>query len=179
MKKAITIIALLLFVLSACQQNTTPTYKIHFDASGGTGTMGFQYFNTYAEIPLNKNTFVYAGKSFIGWDMNDDATIEYTDGAMFKDTFSGAKTDVTLKAVWEDGYRITFDANGGTGTMDQQNITKDAADKYIANLNENTFERSGFLFKGWSESATGNSTIIEDKASYEATKQTTLYAQWY
>ena len=60
-------------------------------------------------------------------------------------------------------YTVTFNANGGTGSMPNQTGFFGAAD----NLNENTFERQGYRFTGWATSATGVA-VYADKQSVDS-----------
>lgn len=76
----------------------------------------------------------------------------------------------TYKAVTK--YTVTFNANGGTGTMAVQEIGGKAA------LNANTFTREGFVFDGWNTKADGKGTAYADKADITPTADMTLYAQW-
>lgn len=69
-------------------------------------------------------------------------------------------------------YIVTFNANGGTGTMDDQTISG------TANLTANAFTREGYSFTGWNTAADGTGTSYADKASVTLTKSIDLYAQW-
>ena len=75
---------------------------------------------------------------------------------------------------WETGgYVITFNPNGGTGTMPDQNVcTGENA------INENTFTNEGLIFAGWNTKADGSGTSYQDKEIVAFTGNTTLYAQW-
>ncbi len=75
---------------------------------------------------------------------------------------------------WETGgYVITFNSNGGSGTMPDQNVcTGENA------INENTFTNDGLIFDGWNTKADGSGTSYEDKQVVAFTGNTTLYAQW-
>lgn len=69
-------------------------------------------------------------------------------------------------------YRISFMANGGTGSMSSQLIPSTGG-----NLKKNTFTRSGYSFLGWAKSTQGivaynNSGRIKPTASIK------LYAKW-
>jgi uncharacterized repeat protein (TIGR02543 family) len=73
-------------------------------------------------------------------------------------------------------YTITFNANGGDGTMQTQQIPENTS----ANLRANTFTRIGYTFTGWAASSTG-SKEYDDQAIYTAsagTNSITLYAVW-
>ena len=70
------------------------------------------------------------------------------------------------------GATVTFDANGGLGTMNPQTST------IAANLTPNVFTRAGYTFVGWNTVAGGTGTPYADQASYPFTSNATLYAQW-
>jgi uncharacterized repeat protein (TIGR02543 family) len=71
---------------------------------------------------------------------------------------------------------VTFDANGGTGSMGQLQIENCGA------LTANTFTRSGYTFAGWNTKADGSGTPYTNEAVMTATSSdkglVTLYAQW-
>ena len=69
---------------------------------------------------------------------------------------------------------INFNANGGTGFMLGQLITKNTA----AALSSNTFTRTGYTFAGWATTAAG-SVSYNNGANYSiGTADVTLYAKW-
>ncbi len=68
---------------------------------------------------------------------------------------------------------ISFDANGGSGTMTAQTVTYKAA----AAIKANTFTRTGYTFQGWALTADGEKTY-DDKQSVAFTNSLTLYAVW-
>ena len=77
------------------------------------------------------------------------------------------------------GVTISFNANGGTGTMDMQKI--DAGQS--ANLTANTFTRTDYVFTGWNTEPDGSGTSYSNQANYTApasedNKIVVLYAQW-
>ncbi len=70
--------------------------------------------------------------------------------------------------------RVTFEPNGGTGTMSQQAIAKGKS----ANLKANTFTRSGYAFFGWNTRANGTGTSYTNRQAISLSSNITLYAQW-
>src|SRR5574344_2023039 len=60
----------------------------------------------------------------------------------------------------------------GSGTMNTM-----AYDAIAKNLTQNSFTRTGYTFSGWATTATGTKAY-DDKASYIATGDVTLYAVW-
>ncbi len=68
---------------------------------------------------------------------------------------------------------VTFNANGGTGTMSDQVVDYNEATALTAN----TFTRTGYSFAGWATTADG-SKAYDNQESVTLTKNTTLYALW-
>lgn len=72
-------------------------------------------------------------------------------------------------------YTITFNANGGEGSMEPQRfeVGVDTA------LNTNAFTRESYNFIGWNTAADGSgATYADEGAILELTGDITLYAQW-
>jgi uncharacterized repeat protein (TIGR02543 family) len=67
---------------------------------------------------------------------------------------------------------VTFNANGGTGTMAAETASAPTA------LTANKYTRAGYTFTGWSTAANGVGTAYKNDAVYPFTASTTLYAQW-
>ncbi len=71
-------------------------------------------------------------------------------------------------------YTVSFDTNGGTGSMSSQSINEGSS----ANLTANSFTRTGHTFSGWAASA-GGSVAYANQASYTmGGANVTLYAKW-
>ncbi len=67
---------------------------------------------------------------------------------------------------------VTFNANGGSGTMAAQSSLT------ATTLTPNAFTRGGFTFAGWNTAANGSGTSYANSASFPFTADTALYAQW-
>ncbi len=73
-------------------------------------------------------------------------------------------------------YDITFNANGGEGTMSVQTIGGySISDQFIS---ANTFTRTGYTFTGWNTEADGTGISYDDEENIIIESDTTLYAQW-
>ena len=70
----------------------------------------------------------------------------------------------------KETYTVTFDANGGTGTMQQQVFTEGEQQA----LSKNTFTREGYIFSGWN----GNGANYIDEQKITVTCDMTMYAHW-
>ena len=104
----------------------------------------------------------------------------------YRYTFTGwspevvvAEEDATYTAQYSATarvfYTITFNANGGEGSMEPQRfeVGVDTA------LNTNAFTRESYNFIGWNTAADGSgATYADEGAILELTGDMTLYAQW-
>jgi hypothetical protein len=70
-------------------------------------------------------------------------------------------------------YTVTFDANGGSGTMPSQTFTRDDIQK----LNANTFTLTDYFLVGWSTTPNGG-VEYANEASFVAVGNIILYAVW-
>lgn len=82
-----------------------------------------------------------------------------------------ASISVPLTGYVAPSSTVTFNANGGSGTMADQTASSATA------LTTNAFTRSGYSFAGWATSATGT-VAYADTASYTFGSSVTLYAVW-
>ena len=105
-----------------------------------------------ANVPtaLTLNSFTRTGYTFAGWNTLANGTgTNYTDGAVY--SFSA---DITLYAKWTTlpDHTVTFNSNGGTGSMAPQAANVPTA------LTLNSFTRTGYTFAGWNTLANGTGT---------------------
>ena len=148
---------------------TNVPYTVSFNANGGTGAMSDQSFYSNTPQALSANTFIYGGKYLSHWStLANGGGYDYTDGEVVNNL-----GNVTLYAQWKDNYTVHFDANGGTGTMDNQLITS-----HGQSLNANAFVRDGYTFIGWNTKANGTGTSYADGEVVNDLGDITLYAQW-
>ena len=145
-----------------------------FDANGGSGSMSDIIIATDTSTNLTYNVFTREGYTFKGWSTTIDGDAEFVDGANYT---MGTSSTYTLYAIWKPNENtLVFDGNGATnGAMDNMTI---ATDSIVALLN-NTFEKAGYTFKGWSTTANGSVEFV-DGASYTMGTNSTyiLYAIW-
>ncbi len=73
-------------------------------------------------------------------------------------------------------YTVTYNANGGTGTMTDSNSPY-ASGATVTTL-ANTFTRTGYTFTGWNTAANGSGQSYAAGATFPITVNTILYAQW-
>ena len=143
---------------------------ITFDPNNGTGSMEPMSVNPGVGNKLTDNTFTRENYTFTGWNTAKDGTGKtYADGEIVN--FSA---DTTLYAQWTQNPVITFDANGGKGTMGTQTVKPNEATALTAN----SFTRADYDFTGWNTAADGTGKDYADKANITTNENVTLYAQW-
>ena len=85
---------------------------------------------------------------------------------------------VPIYVISQDEYTISFDANGGEGTM-QSMVTQLTPDKTIPN---STFTKEGYTVKEWNTEADGSGTSYKSGQSIldflNSENNIVLYAQW-
>jgi uncharacterized repeat protein (TIGR02543 family) len=173
---------------------STPRFTVNFNSMGGTpvepeivgagGTTSGRPIElkesptlTPEFTPTLPQTFTEksakTGYFFYRWYSDNDLTKAW-------DTERDAvNQDITLYAGWTPiTYTVAYNANGGSGTMGNSTHTYDD----YANLNRNTFTRTGYNIAGWAMSAGGplvysdGQRVINLEAKQDAT--VTLYAVW-
>ena len=158
-------------------------YTVKYNGNGNTGGSTAGSSHTYDTAKgLTANGFTKTGYTFKNWNTKADGSgTSYADKASVKNLTATAGGTVNLYAQWTaNKYTVTYNANGGTGTMANQELTYNKA----ATLNANTFKRTGYRFSGWNTKADGTGTSYADKASVKnltanSGGTVTLYAKWY
>lgn len=160
-------------VKATFKTKTAAQYAITYDANGGAGTMAAQTIEAGKSAALTANGFARDGYTFKGWNIAKDGSgTAYADKATVTPT-----ADMTLYAQWQAvpaKHTITFDANGGKGTMDA--LVVDEGNSVV--LTANAFKRDGYTFAGWNTAKDGKGTAYGDKAQITPNGDMTLYAQW-
>ena len=148
-------------------------------ASYTVKTYTVTYTNEYGVAPskisgLKKGDTLTAGQlpeltsanyTFVGW-YNGETKIE----AGYKIT-----GNLKLTAKWTlKTYTVTFDANGGSGTMEKQEFVLGKSQQ----LNSNTFNLDGYTVTEWNTEADGNGITYMSGSYYSLNEDITLYAQW-
>lgn len=109
-------------------------------------------------------------------DSDDDYTYSFSGWTPEISPVTGDITyTATFTAVPIVRHTVTFDANSGEGTMEDQVFIQGSDTQ----LNKNTFTKEGYQFIGWNTSADGSGATYADEGSIiNLTEDVTLYAQW-
>ncbi|MDE7463424.1 MAG: InlB B-repeat-containing protein, partial [Clostridiales bacterium] len=140
------------------------TVKVTFDANGGTcdpESVDVPLGGTLTNIPAATRP----NYDFDGW---------YT-AASDGDPITAATTfnaPQTIYAHWVRTYTVTFNVNGGSGSVDAQTVRTGLK----ASLPDAEPTRSEYTFAGWYKDTNGSQKYDFDTA---ITGDITLYAKWY
>lgn len=136
---------------------------ICFDNIGGSGKDKIYYktsanasWSRYIILARDKNVKTYYAKC--------------TDNAG-NSSETSEPNDSTTTAT----YSITFNSNGGTGSMSPIKNIRSGETK---TLTKNTFTREGYTFAGWSTSSGSSTVKYADGAQVKVTTSIQLYAVW-
>ena len=145
------------------------TYKVSYDANGGSGAPSSQTKTYGTDLTLSSTKPTRTGYTFTGWNTKADGTgTSYASGAKYT-----ANSAVTLYAQWEKvTYTLTYNANGGVGTPTSQS----GATSYTISSIKPT--RSGYTLLGWSESSSATSASYVAGDTINISANTILYAVW-
>ena len=134
---------------------------------------------SYAELRLNGNAIAKGTSSN---KLASPYNVDVKAGDIFEIDFYSEEDFMTPCAMTLKNIRctdpvssdvtVTFDANGGEGTMAAQTLTEGKG-----TLTANAFTKAGFRFAGWALLPAGEK-VYNDGAAVELTADTTLYALW-
>ena len=147
------------------------TIVVDFDATGGNvspSSRSVEFGSAVGMLPIPTRT----GYMFDGWWSLSSGGIQMSPTEI-------VTNNVTYYAHWTPvRYVVTFNANGGTGAMDAQQMVYDVATPLL----DNGFTQPSSLFSGWATTADG-AVVYRDGAFVENLSATdgdvvTLYAVW-
>ncbi|MEY8390585.1 hypothetical protein D3Z36_05310 [Lachnospiraceae bacterium] len=155
------------------------TYQVQFDLNGGSGENIPQRMFTYdKEEQLPADAGKKSGYVFSGWQIGESPV--YEGGSYVKNLAYEQDAVVVLKAVWTAGrYKVRFDANGGTGTMNEETFTCGKSRL----LYKNKYKKTGYTFEGWNSRKDGTGDFYKEREDVEFKDQengdtVVLFAMW-
>lgn len=169
-------------------------YTVTYNNNGGTGSMASDVVKTGGTATIKANEFTKKGYTFAGWTTKSDGTDDgynwtgwsgtwnYVDGQ-----YGIANKTLKLYARWTPkSYTISYNSNGGTGTMASDTVSTGSK----ATIKSNTFTKTGYKFVGWTTKSDGtddgygwnpgwSGTWNYDNGQYGiANDKLVLYARW-
>ena len=104
-------------------------------------------------------------------DLDNSALVPDGGGRYFGQT---VRPVCSANAPYVQSYTVNFNANGGTGYMQQQTFRQGVSQA----LSANGFYRDGYTFSGWNTAANGNGISYSNRQTITVNSNMTLYAQW-
>jgi len=160
----------------------TDTYKVTYDANGGTGG----YFingilpgateTVYAPDKIDIASSI-VGLVFDGWNESSDGNgTQYEPGQGII-----VNSDITLYAQWKhDGttwYKVNYHPNGGMGNYISVYLAAGRSHSIMTNAAAN-ISRTGYSFTGWNMEADGSGVGYKPLEKIIIKGDMTLYAQY-
>lgn len=161
-------------------------YTLIYNANGGTGTM--DTIRVKVDASVSDRTKTVADCAFLPATSTDIFAIWNTKADSTGISFNPGEpivlvSDTTLYAIWREGYTISYDANGGTGTIPSQNKVigvdiilsdgTDGAGNYLITKTDSTLYRWNTTL----DEAVGSTNYALGE-TYSTDASVTLYAVW-
>lgn len=145
-------------------------YTVTYKGNGGTVDTASKDF--YCGDTLTFPTATRTGYTLDGWNEKADGS-----GASYTTNTTICGGELTAYAEWKaNSYQIHYDANGGTGTMNDSSVTYNEKFRFP----KNTFRKNGYTFLGWSKNQGSDVADYDDQEeiTYKTATDQTLYAVW-
>ena len=136
-------------------------FEMAFNANGGSSApssiLAIDDLSTY-RIDIPSSEPYRSGWEFMGWSTSSSGSPSYEYGDDYSCSYSSLRT---MYAIWGDYGYLTFNKNGGSGSVPSQQsllIQEDDYD-YITIPSSPTPTMSGMEFVGWCTNSSGTGTI--------------------
>lgn len=147
-------------------------YGITYYLDDGSWIANYEPVLTFSPVSIvtlpTSDKIIKEGYTFEGW---------YTD-ILFTNSITttvNQTNNLSLYAKWQRiTYTITFNSNGGSGSMDSQTVNSGDS----ITLTSNTFTKEDNTFIGWTDNLANCEKVASDNATYTPTSNVTLYALW-
>lgn len=153
------------------QGGDSTTCTVRFDAGNGT-IFGARFYNVTVEngstVSAPSEKPVNGDYYFLGWNVTGSSS-----GEMFEFDSAKVYSDITLRAVWVEGFTVTFDANGGSFSEGADTYTIRVAKGSKLTQPDVTPPDANRVIKGWSDSY-----HLWDFDNGTVTRDITFMAQW-
>ena len=155
--------------------------KVIFNANGGTGSLVENHIEPYNYLWLDEASSSVSRDDYTlqGWSTSNNGSVAYaTNDSIYAEDI-GEGNSLNLYAIWAENPKITFDANGGSGSYAAQHVSPDGQFK----LNDvSGFVRDGYSLIGWSKTPGGSAEYTDTDLIYGSDigvgNTVTLYAVW-
>ena len=150
----------------------TAKYTVTFDANGGENAPAAQTKSIGQTLTLSASVPTKANSRFLGWGTSKSSVkADFAPGGTYADDKS-----VTLYAIWVPlaYFRVTYNANGGTGAP----LSQEKTESVDLTLTTTQPKRTGYVFLGWARTASATKAVYQPGEIYSADADAVMYAVW-
>ena len=148
----------------------TKVHEVTFIISDSESYSVPVYIGSTVPVPTVPVSEVYEDDLYDFDDWYKDAACTST-----VDFTASIYADVTYYAKWtEKEFALSFDSNGGTGTMDAITVTSVTG----VSIPANSFSKENCTFLGWSTDPNATEAMYDDEALITLSEDTKVYAVW-
>lgn len=152
-------------------------YFVTYDANGGQNPPATQRFTVESPAKFaGQGAMENNGYGFMGWSRTKTGDAEFQPGDTIDPSIMGSGTAITLYAVWNDKYFITYDANGGSGTLPAKQGVKIGGTFSVGS--GSSLSRQDHEFLGWSADKNASAAQYTPGQSVKPQNNMTLFAVW-
>jgi len=153
------------------EKDSLSSYVLTYNAVGGIDAPAAQIAFGEAGLAIDTTVPVRDGYIFQGWMTLDDNPSMFSPGMVLQ-----IAADTMLYAVWKaNTYTIRYNANGGTGTMENSTHTYDIAE----GLSANAYSKTGHAFAGWAYDPDGEAAFDNGESVKNLTSQNGATVEFY
>ena len=149
---------------------------VTFEPGTGNGEIieDITFSDTEFVIPEDTFGFYKPNWTFDGWKINGTGTTYYAGDKISNPTFP-----LVLVAQWLEGYTVTYNNNGGSGSIDSVLVPVGSQLEVVSeSAAKAAFTRTGYTLTGFNSAADGSGTAYAFGGTYNISANTTLYAVW-
>ncbi len=156
-----------------------PIYTVSFDMNGGEGTIdpaschpNGTSGSCNVELPTIEPT--RDGYYFLGWAGTADQ-----DHATKTGTTVAVTGDKVLYAIWAPIYTLTYNLNGGEGTINPASCHPDVINGSCSiTISSTQPTRTNYSFLGWANSSSATTAAYQPGGNLSLNANKTIYAVW-
>lgn len=160
-----------------CGYNEITTKTLSYDMNGGSGSVATQscWSDAACSVAVSSAIPTRSDYSFLGWATSANSTVATYHGG---ETVSLA-SDLKLYAIWAPVYTLSYNANGGTGTLNNQTCSPTTTTgSCTITISASNPTRDGYSFLGWNTAADAVSSAYANGSRLTLNGNRTLYAVW-
>lgn len=157
-----------------------PGFKLIYDGNGSSAGSVPLDANSYnngdqATVAANSGNLSKTGLVFAGWNTAADGNgVAYQPGDAIN-----ISADITLYALWQSAFKVTYDANNGSGDVPLDTATYISGVEVTVKSNPGGLSRTGYTFSGWNTAADRSGTTYQPgEKLVMGSVDVVLYAKW-